>query len=247
VAEDSHQTNFLPSLNCSSCVLRDLCLAKGLANIALASFDGIVVHPRPIQKGKHLYRQEEPHRSVYIVSSGAIKTYRLSKDGNEQIQELYLPGELVSCTAFTGSHYTESAVALDTTLVCELPMLKLSRLIASDIGITSNVLSLLADNVINERRQRILAHKTTDVRVAAFLANLAERQKQRQMSEDQISLPMSRNDIANYLVIAVETLSRVLKRFQQKGWITSHRREVTILDRASIDELLQAYRDETGL
>lgn len=232
---------------CSTCWRRRQCIAHDLPHSLVKRMDGIVIHPRALRKGKHLYWQGSPLKSLYIIASGAVKIYRISPEGKEQVLEFYLPGDMLGYTALSGDHYLESAITLDSTAFCELPIKNLSHLIASSPDFQHNFLAAMAEFTLTERRHRILACKSTDERVAAFLINLSVRQQRQNLSESHFRLIMTRKDIANYLGIAVETVSRVLTRFQAREWVTFNGNDVTLHNKTALEESLLECRDEGAL
>lgn len=232
---------------CSACWRRRQCIAHDLPPSLVKHMDEIVIHQRPLRKGKHLYWQGSPLESIYIIASGAVKIYRISPEGKEQVLEFYLPGDMLGCTALSGDHYLESAIALDSTAICELPIKDLLHFIASSPDVQHNFLATMAELTLTERRHRILACKSTDERVAAFLINLSVRQQRQNLSASRFQLIMTRKDIANYLGIAVETVSRVFTRFQTREWVTFNGNEVILHNITALEESLSECRDEGAL
>ena len=232
---------------CMACPVRSSCIVDRLTIAQTMRFEKIIHHDKPKRKGKHLYWQDSPFRSIYIVRSGAIKTYRISESGRERILGFHLPGEMVGLDGLYRERYTDSAVALDTTAVCELSFDEFSALFTEIKGLRKRFLSAMYAEVLIEQKKHFLDSKTIEEKVAAFILDLAARYQRKSFSSDTFKLLMTRRDIANYLGMAMESVSRALTRFQQRGWLQICGHEVTIKNFHAIHGLLADYQDELDL
>ncbi|MFT7674594.1 MAG: CRP/FNR family transcriptional regulator [Gammaproteobacteria bacterium] len=205
---------------CQYCHSLSVCLASPL----IAYEDKHQVPKRVYQKGEHVFYSGEPLDALYVVRSGSIKTYMISEQGDENILGFYLPGDVIGIDSGNADEYQSAAVTLESATVCRLP---LSRL--EEEGAGSVLLKLVADQIQrNQGLNQILAHKDADGRMASFLLDFAVRYWERGYSETSFNLPMARQDIGNYLGLAVETVSRCLTRFQESCVLDVNRREITI-------------------
>ncbi len=234
-----HEKSSHPSqIKCGQCVLKKLCLVGDHYSEWPTQLDDIIIHKRPLQKGKHLYWQDTPFKSIYIVQSGGLKAYRLSSRGRERVLGFYLPGEMVGTDGLFNNRYSNSLMTLETTSVCELPFQPLLKLFEHEEVLLRQFLSIMCGELLEEQQLTLLSHKSTEERVAAFLMNLSARYQKRQLSASRMQLLMTRKDIANYLGIAVETISRVLSRFQDRGWIEINGRDIQLRNFSALEELL---------
>lgn len=217
--------------HCKDCSLASLCLPISLNMEDMDALDDIVKRGRPLKKGEFLFRQGDTFGSVFAVRSGALKTFSLSDGGEEQITGFHLPSELVGLSGVDGERYPVSAQALETTSVCEIPFERLDDL-ALQLPLLRRQLMRIMSREIRDDQQMmlLLSKKTADERIATFLVNLSARFRARGFSANQFRLAMSRNEIGNYLGLAVETVSRVFTRFQQNQLLEAEGKEVHILD-----------------
>ncbi|AOV18183.1 transcriptional regulator FNR [Acidihalobacter aeolianus] len=223
---------------CNECQLQDLCLPLGLSRGDIERLDKIVNRRRPLQRGATLFRQGEAFQALYAVRSGSIKTYSSTNGGEEQIHAFLLPGELLGLDAIGGGLHPESAVALETTSVCELPFDRLQSLAHEVDGLQRQLLRIMSRELnSDEQFMRLLANRSAEERLASFLLNLASRFELRGYSAQAFNLSMSRSDIGNYLGLAVETVSRLFTRFQQDGLIAVERKAIRLLERERLSEL----------
>lgn len=223
---------------CADCQLQDLCLPIGISRTDVERLDQIVSRKRPLQRGAALFNQGDQFGALYAIRSGSIKSFTVSDDGREQINAFHLPGEILGLDAISDSSHPSSAMALETTSVCELPFERLHALAHEIKGLQHQLLRVMSRELnADERFMRILASRNAEERLAGFLLNLAARHGMRGYSSTEFNLSMSRHDIANYLGLAVETVSRLFTRFQQDGLIEAHRKAVKILQRDALAEM----------
>lgn len=217
--------------HCKDCSLASLCLPLSLNLEDMDALDDIVKRGRPLKKGEFLFRQGDAFGSVFAVRSGALKTFSLSDSGDEQITGFHLPSELVGLCGMDSEFYPVSAMALETTSVCEIPFERLDELSVQLPQLRRQLMRIMSREIRDDQQMMLLlSKKTADERIATFLVNLSARFRARGFSANQFRLAMSRNEIGNYLGLAVETVSRVFTRFQQSKLLEAEGKEVQILD-----------------
>ena len=223
---------------CQRCSLRELCLPAGITPEAVQQLDDIVRRRRPLARGDHLFRVGDPLRAVYVARDGAFKTVVVSEDGEEQVIGFHLPGELVGLDALgSGSHRCD-AVALDGSNVCEVPFEELASVAARVPGLQAQLLRVIGRGVERDQDHfELLLRRQAGERIAMFVNGLAARYGQIGQSVACIRLPMSRDDIARYLGLALETVSRAFGRLQDDGVIAVHGRQVEIVDPVRLERL----------
>ncbi len=223
---------------CKSCSLHDLCLPLGLDMDDIDRLDEIVKRSRPLHKGEYLFSNSDKFTSIYAVRSGSIKTFTENEQGDEQITGLYLPGELLGLDAIHDGHHPCSAIALETTSLCEMPFETLEGLSSSIPELHHQLFRIMSKEIASDQSLLMLmAQKSADERLAAFLVNMSTRLKARNFSETEFNLTMSRKDIGNYLGLTIETISRTFSRFQSDGLLTTQRKYVNIHKLEALKEL----------
>jgi CRP/FNR family transcriptional regulator len=223
---------------CQDCGLFQLCLPVGIAPCDLERLDRIIKRRRPLKRGDHLFNVNSPFQSIYAVRSGSIKTYVPTAEGNEQITGFHLPGELLGLDAISNGCHPCAAKALETTSLCEIPFEKLEELSEQIPSLQHQLLKIMSKEILHDHALlTLLGKKSADERLAALLLSLSERYQARGFSPYEFNLSMSRNDIGNYLGMAVETVSRLFTRFQEEGLVKVERKHVRILKPARIYSL----------
>ncbi len=221
--------------SCQSCSLRGFCLPVSLDFKEVELLDAIITRSRPLKPGEHMFRQGDAFSSLFAIHSGCVKTYSLSDNGDEQITGFSLPSELVGLSGIDTGQYPVGAVAIETSSICEIPYSHFNELSNKMGSLKTQLVNTLSKEIRNDLRiQLLLGNKNATERVSDFLLDLVARPKLRGYATNFICLPMSRNEIANYLGLAVETVSRILSRLQKSGLIKVNGREIEIIDAASL-------------
>ncbi|AQZ96162.1 fumarate/nitrate reduction transcriptional regulator Fnr [Halopseudomonas phragmitis] len=241
---DALKLRALPEAHCKDCSLATMCLPLSLQSEEMDMLDSIVKRGRPLKKGEMLFRQGDAFSSIYALRSGAIKTFSLSDSGEEQITGFHLASELIGLSGMDSERYPVSAVALETTSICEIPFSRLDDLTASMPLLRKQVMRLMSREIRDDQQMMLLlSKKTADERIATLLINLSARFRARGYSAKSFRLAMSRNEIGNYLGLAVETVSRVFTRFQQQGLIAADGKQIDILDHTQLCALAGGQLD----
>ena len=215
--------------SCSHCSLSELCLPRGLSDEELSDLELAVDQKSPIDKNIYLYRSGDPFSSFFAVKSGSLKTVFTSLDGEEQIVGFHLPGELVGLDGLNTQTHTCDCIALERTSVCELPSQRMEDLCRRYSGLHREMHSIIGRTISEDQSMLLLlARRTAEERLASFIVSLSQRSQMRGGSPNEFDLPMSMRDIANYLGLAPETLSRLVKKFEQSGIAEIDRRRVVV-------------------
>lgn len=220
-----------PVSSCETCAIRSHCLSANMNKAELTIFQKHRAQLRIVRKGEQLYHAGTPLEALYVVRSGTIKTTASVTDGSEQISGFYLPGELVGMDGIETRHHVNTAEALETSSVCVFPFPALMNL-AQDIDALQQQLWQHASHEITSRQRLLMTigRRSAEGRVAEFLLSISARFKRFGYSNVRFRLPMSRQDIAAYLGLSVETVCRVLTRFQETGLIHREQREIELND-----------------
>lgn len=216
---------------CKDCSLSHLCLPVGIGEADLALLDQIIKRRHTLKRGEQLFRPGDPFQFVYAVKSGSIKTYAPIRDDADQITGFHLPGEMLGFDAINTEVHQCGAVALETSSLCELPLNRLEEIGHALTSVQRQLLRILSTQILhNQTMQVLLCKKNAEERLAAFLLSLSNRHNCRGFSAQEYHLSMSRQDIASYLGLAEETVSRLFTRFQEQGLTKVVRKHVRLLD-----------------
>jgi CRP/FNR family transcriptional regulator len=216
--------------SCGACALHELCLPAGIDRHDLELLDTAVRDKRSLDRGKTLFRQGDAFHALYVVRSGSLKTYVEDAAGDAQILGFSLPGEIVGVDALADDRHLCTAEALERTSICELPFAKLEQVTREVPSLHRQLMRVVSREVIAEQKHLVMMGKQqAQERLATFLRSLSERYGRLSRDASTLTLPMSRYDIANYLGLVVETVSRLFGRMEDAGVLAVNRKTVHIL------------------
>jgi len=218
-------------LACNNCSLHQLCLPLGIAPEDVARLEAIIKRRRPLRRGDYAFHMGDEFRALYAIGSGSVKTYTISEEGQEQLTGFHLPGEIIGLDAINTGFHSCTAKTLETTSLCEIPFNRLEELSQSVPGLGRQLMRIMSRELhADGELLTLLGKKSAEERLASLLLSLSSRFQERGFSAREFHLSMSRNDIANYLGLAVETISRLFSRFQQQGLITVRNKQLCLED-----------------
>lgn len=234
--------------NCSQCSLRTLCLSAGISGDDLKVLDSIIRNRRPMKRGDVLYRPGQSLKSLFIVREGAFKTTLTNEEGVLQVIGFHIPGEIMGLDGMASGVYECESRALTNANLCEVLLHELEH-VANQIPLLHHQLLKIIGEEIHRDYEHIevLGRKSADERVALFLHGLSGRYRRLGIAGDYLVLPMNREDIANFLGMALETVSRTLSKLHDEGVIQVRGRQIHILDSARMDSLAHACPKTTAI
>ena len=187
---------------------------------------------RQLKRGEHLFYQGQASRYLYILRSGALKSYTTKQNGDEFVMGFYYPPDLFGWEAIDDQQRSISIVALDQSDICLIPTDKLFILTQQLPALGNRLLQM-----INRRIQQdnvALLRTTAPQRVATFLLQLASRYQELGFSKKILQLLMTHHDIANYLRITPSTISRIFHQWEKEKLIAIKNHVIELLDAGNI-------------
>lgn len=219
------------SIHCQECSISELCIPFSLSNDELNRLDDIIERKRPFHKGDKIFEAGKQLKSLYAIRSGSFKSFTISEQGDEQITGFHLAGDIVGFDAISDNVHKSYSQALETAMVCEIPFDTLSELTGKMPQLRQQVMRLMSGEINNDQDMMMLLNKkTAEERLAAFISSLSKRFGERGFSAKEFRLTMTRGEIGNYLGLTVETISRLLSRFQKSDLIKVEGKFITVKD-----------------
>ena len=216
---------------CAECSLQMLCLPAGVDAEDLGRLDTVVQRRKPLAKGESLYRAGDALRAVFVASEGSFKTVVVNPAGEEHVLGFHLPGELFGLDAIGSGQHRCEAVALSDARVCELPFSQLATIATRLPSLQQQLLRVIGQSADRDHDHvDVLSRRQASERIALFVHGLSERYRRIGRPSDDFQLPMSRDEIARYLGLVLETVSRGFSRLHEDGVIEVRGRRVRILD-----------------
>ena len=186
---------------------------------------------RKLAPGQHAYRAGQPFHAIYLVHAGFLKSCELSEDGRERVTGFRMRGDLVGVESIGLVHYSCDVVALDDSEIWELPYPPELHACLHLPELQSRLTAALAEEIRNDRAWMLaLGTLTAEQRVAAFLLDMAERHLRLGFSARHFLLRMGRADIASFLGLKHETVTRALSKLDGLRCVDVQRREIRLLD-----------------
>ncbi len=230
-----------PEINCGNCRLASICLPISLQLEDIDRLDDIIQRGRPIHRLDHVYHAGDDFSSVYALRSGAVKTVKVTEDGEEQITGFYLPGEILGMDGLATNQHSNSAIALETSAICEIPFPRLEELSAKVPSLQRRFFQLMSKEITQDQQLiTLLSKNSAEQRIGAILLSISARNHNRGLAASDFFLPMSRSDIGNYLGLTIETVSRVFSKLNKLNIISLDKKHVVINDMDALKNLSSA-------
>jgi CRP/FNR family transcriptional regulator, nitrogen fixation regulation protein len=186
----------------------------------------------PFARGNEIYGENERADYLYKVVSGTVRTYKVLVDGRRQIGAFYLPGDIFGLEV--GDLHTFSAEAITDCRIIVIKRSAVVALAARDNDVAREMWGLTARELQRAQDHILVLIKSAQERVAGFLLEMAERTA----DEGTIELPMSRQDIADYLGLTIETVSRTLTQLEKSATIeVPTSRRIVLRNRSALNRL----------
>lgn len=229
-------------IHCQNCNFSHLCLPLALKSDEMDTLDTIVKRNSPLHKNDHLVEANSTLTSLYAVRTGSFKSYIEDDDGEYQITGFHFPGDIIGFDGLREKKHVSHTQALETAMVCEIPFNMLEEVAETLPSLREQLMRFMSAEIQQDRELMMLLNKrNAESRLLYFLLSLSKRFDVRGFSALSFLLPMTRTDIGNYLGLTVETVSRLLTRFQKNGLIRVEGKSLEIIDKATMEEMLSEY------
>ncbi len=238
-------------VDCDNCSMQAICQPIGADNQAIDLTSNYLTRrvevsteqssslPLNQSAGVALFEQASPLTAIFAVCSGTFKLCQKNDDGLDRIVGFRFPGELIGEDALFLEVYNYSAVALGDNSVCEVYVDSLSACSQLAPELQQNLIQLLTKQSYEQQRNAhaITGKKSADCLLAAFLLNICQRNAKHSGNETEIELTISRQDIASFLGMRRETLSRLLSKFQHEQLISLNGKQLSLLSLNHLKQL----------
>lgn len=225
---------------CSGCLVRPLAVCDALSAVVQADALDAMAGDVHLQAGQMLAREGDARRYVFTVTSGALRRIRVLPDGRRLVAGFLMPGDFIG---FSGaSHYRHSIEAISDSVLCSIAQADMRELCERHPGLEHELLERACVELDATRNNLMaLARMTPLERLAGFLLDMAARRQRQGVGGNQLVLPMTRADIADYLGLTVETVSRSFTKLRQDGMIAaSDPHRIELLDSKRLLALAEA-------
>jgi len=210
-------TGIIQKNRCSECKIRPHSFCRCLEEDQLKEFSGIS-SDKVFEDKQNIFLQQDSALNLYNITEGNVKIYQLMDDGRIQIIGFLYPGDFFG--SYKNGKYNYSADAIGNVKVCVFEQNKLDEYLENNIKLTKELLHQTSHELtLAEDKIRVLGKLDATERLSRFILNLSEQRKRIGWQNNPISLPMTRQDIADYLGLTVETVSREITKLKSSNII----------------------------
>jgi CRP/FNR family transcriptional regulator len=227
---------------CLNCNARNQCSIAKLTNQNAVKFPVAFFHSTILQEGQYLFRKGDPLNHIYSLKLGSIKSELILQDGIGQVTHFSLPGEPLGLDGIANGQHQVDAISLVESKVCSVPFnhlkkmeLEFPALLSGFTNSLSNLLNISTIHVFN------LTNLNALEKLADFLIDYSNRLSSVGFDRDNFVLPMNRIDLASYLGVKIETLSRSITQLEKINAIVTHNRQIKFLSRKPIFEFIDSH------
>lgn len=207
-----------PGPTCTCCDLEDRAFCAGLTRDGLRGLRAIRGNTRA-EPGQTVFREGDPAEHVFSLVRGTVKLSKLLGDGRRQIVGFLFPGDFFGFSLAGTYGYTAEAVT--PTAFCRFPESRLRALMADAPELEARLLDrMIAELTFAQEQMLLLGRMTAREKIAHFLLVLSRRAEARGEPPSPLAVPMSRLDVADYLGLTIETVSRTISALKKDGLIS---------------------------
>lgn len=212
-----------PQLSCTTCLFKSRCLPATLEGKELLRFERLIQHlHRPLRAGQLLVRQGDAMEALFALRVGSLKAIINLSDGSEHIMGFRFPGTVIGTAEPEQMKWSRTFVALEDTWLCRIPLSALN-------SVRTQLIKLMSERLRIEYYSHLtLAYKHGDRKLAAFLLDISDTFRKRGLSPQRFYLPMSYIDIANFLCMRHESVSRTMTILQKNGLVEKQNKMIRI-------------------
>jgi CRP/FNR family transcriptional regulator len=196
-----------------------------------STINSCVINPNTfvVRSGECLFRMQDELEGIYMINSGTVKLSRVSESGDEQIVGFYMSGDLIGLDALADGASHSTATLLETSNITLIPFKTLES--GSGEFDYSTFIHQIGRSFNRESEHAMmLSQCTAGRRISWFLISLSDAMAKRGLQPAEFIMAMKRCDIARFLGMAIETVSRELTRLCEKNLIKKNRRHIELLD-----------------
>lgn len=229
-----------PASPCAACSIRHLTVCSALEAEELQQMANIVSNVE-IDANQPIFDEGETANSVYNVTAGCVKIYKLLPDGRRQVTGFLFGGDFLGLA--NQETYAFSAEAVTPAMLCRFPRGKLEAAMERFPQLERRLLGVASHELaVAQEQMLLLGRKTAKERIASFLISLSRGAERRGQGGNPVRVPMTRADIGDYLGLTTETVSRAFTQLKGQELIAlPSQGMVHILDRSALNQLAEGY------
>lgn len=215
---------------CDHCGMFGMCEEAGLSREPQL-LEQVVSRRTALARHDELFHANDSFQHIYAVKSGALAAVGEDGEGQRKVFSFYFPGDMLGLDAIDSGYYDSTVVALEKSSVCKLDYANVALLGEHQSSFYHQLIYAMSNRLRLERwTSLLLGTQSTEQRLAVFMLYLASHLKAHGLAHVEFRLPMTRSDIADYLGMAMETVSRAFTSLQKRGVLVVQGRNTRISD-----------------
>lgn len=228
---------------CVSCLSKSYCLQKSVDVEKLINPEKQYVQKFKVKKGDSIFNNGDDHKYLYNIRIGHIKIEYSPPNGQHQITQLGMPGDLIGLDGWADGKHHLAAYALNDGELCSINIKKFNKAMEADHSL-AKVIEQLMSAASNHSQEHLfsLSMHSTDQKLAYFLIDYRNRLSHLNLRIDSMRLPLNRDELSNYLGMTFETLSRAFTLLEKKGYILVKNKDITFLDYEGLHQLIDSKK-----
>lgn len=217
---------------CHNCACRFRCIGQGLSDSSLAKLVTCGQVAKPAAKSQTLFRAGDKPNRIFCVKTGSVKTYRLTTSGEQQVTGFYFPGMVFGMADLSQGQRDEYAETLENASLCAFSLTEAKQVLSQDTQLLGNLLQQISNHM--RTQNTLTSHVEAEARLRYYLGHIQESLSRPGLEIKGFTLPMTNKDLANFLALRPETLSRLFKNMKQQGELILSGRQVALQQSAPI-------------
>lgn len=225
------------------CIPSELFGAIGLTTQEFERVQKLIFVPRRVKKGQNLFRSGEAFKEIFAVRTGSFKSGVLSTDGDLRVTGFHLPGDMLGFDGIAQQRHQCEVHALEDSEVCAMPFEHVALLSRELQPVQRLFLRMMGHQIVRDSAVLVmLSSLRAEERVVSLLLNLLDRMGARGFSDSEMVLPMTRQEIASFLGLKTETVSRAFAALVDAKQIDLNNRVVRVINRDALKKISQAVK-----
>lgn len=230
--------------SCSSCPSRRVCISRDLEEQETGEIERLVAKTRRVAKHATLCRKNDRLTTLFLVRFGQFKLIGEDLSGEQRIAGFYMAGDVMGMDAIATGRHQYRIMALENSEVCEMPFGHTTDMMSAQPALQRRLFQAMSESLNSHCcRSIMLAKAPVDARLANFLLTMSKKFGNLGYSDRLFRLSMSRGDIGSYLGTTIETVSRLISRFNAHGAVSILGRMVELRDQCYLEGLVSGNNE----
>lgn len=208
-----------------------------IQSMEIAAIETIIDSHILVEKNQTIYESGQTFQNLYTVHSGMFKSVYTTQQGDERIVDVFIPGQIMGFDGIHGGHYKTTIKSLSSGSYCVIPYYPLQELAMKHRDIQNRLMKMMSAKIFQFEVTN--SEYTAKQKLISIVKEISELYYSRGFSAKQFPFQISQRDLANYLGLAEETLSRAFSQLKKQDIMVLANQQITILDEQKFSEIIE--------